>query len=151
MRIPSFLGFFSVILCICFLIVQSYWYIKNYWDNIYDINKKNTWINLYNIEEGFDSNFYFFRTFATLFFGFNYHVGIIPVCSSLKKNNIKSKKKILIRSLISYSLIYFISGTIGLLSCPINTPDLIIQRYKLFNSDWLMNIGRSLIIISYMM
>ena len=150
-RIPSFFGFFAVIICLIILISQSYFYIKNYWENIYEEKNAETWINLYNIKSGFDSDFYFFRTFTTIFFGFSYHVGIIPVCSTLKKNAFQAKKKILKRSLISYTIIYFLFGTIGFLTCPIKTPDLIILRYKLFSSDWLINVGRGLIVLSLLM
>lgn len=150
-RIPSFFGFFAVIICLLILIGQSYYYIKNYWENIYDENNPETWMNLYNIKSGFDSDFYFFRTFCTIFFGFNYHTGVIPVCSTLKKTAFRTKNKILKRSLISYTIFFFLFGTIGFLTCPIKTPDVIILRYKLFSSDWLINVGRGLIILSLLL
>lgn len=150
-RIPSFFGFFAVIICLLILIGQSYFYIKNYWEKIYDEKDSSTWMNLYNIQTGFDSDFYFFRTFCTVFFGYNYHVGIIPVCSTLKKNVFRAKNKILKRSLMSYTLIYFLFGTIGFLTCPVKTPDLITLRYKLFSVDWLINIGRGFIVLSLLM
>ncbi len=53
--------------------------------------------------------------------------------------------------MIYYSLIFIVFGTIGYLSVPINTPDFMIFRYKIYKSDWLIDIGRFLIMISYLM
>jgi len=150
-RIPSFFGFFAVIICLLILFGQSFDYYKNYWNNIYDQNYDKTWMNLYDIKKGFDENFFFFRTFSTLFFCFNYHTGLIPVCSTLRKNKFETKNKVLKRSLFSYTLIFFLFGTIGFFSCPIDTPDLIILRYKLYSSDWIIKIGRGLIVLSLLM
>ncbi len=150
-RIPSFLGFLSVLICGLILTGQCYFYIKNYWENIYDEKNEDTWMNLYNIGSGFDENFYFFRTITTLFFAYNYHLGLIPVCSSLKKDSYRSKNKVLKRSICSYTLIFFTFATIGYFTAPVKTPDLIILRYKLFSSDWLINIGRGLIVLSILM
>lgn len=124
---------------------------KYYWENIYKENDKKTWINFYNISAGFDSNYYFFRTFAALFFGYDYHVGLISVVSTLKKNDVPRKVKVMRRSMFSYTLIYLLFGTVGYLSVPINTPDLMIFREKIYKSDWLIDIGRILTVISYVM
>lgn len=150
-RFPSFIGLISVAMCILIILGQIYFYIKNYWENIYKADEPDTWINLYNVEKGFDSNLYFFRTFSTLFLGYNYHIGLILLCSSLEKNNLKTKNKIIRRSIFSYTTIFFVVGTAGFFTCPINAPEFIILRYKYFKYDWLINIGRLLIIISYMM
>jgi len=150
-RITSIFGFFGVIICLLIIICQSYFYIKNYWEKIYDEKDSKTWMNFYNIQSGFDSDFWFFRTFCTISYGFCYHIGLVPVCSTLKKNSFQAKNKILKRSVISYTTIYFLFGTIGFLTCPINTPDVIILRYKLFSSDWIINIGRGLIVLSILL
>jgi amino acid permease len=130
---------------------QAYDYINYYWINIYKTDDPKTWLNLFDISTGFDKNFFFFRTFASLLFGLNYHVGLISITSTLKKNDLNRKVKIMRRSMIHYSLIFVLFGTIGYICVPINTPDLIILRNKIYKSDWLIDIGRVFLGISYIM
>lgn len=150
-RIPSLIGLFAVFCVILIVVGQAYDYIKFYWNEIYKENDPKTHMNIADISSGFDDNYFFFRTFASLFFGYNYHVGLISIVSTLKKNDIPRKVKIMRRSMISYTTIFLLFGTIGYLSAPINTPDLMIFRYKIYSSDWLIDIGRVFIIISYIM
>jgi amino acid permease len=135
-----------MIFTIIITITQSYWYIKYYNSNIYKENDPNTWIDYFDIKKGFTKQLYFFRTFANIFFAYSYHAGILPILSTLKKNDIKRKSKIINFSILWYTSMYFLLGVIGFFSYPINTPDLIIQREKIFSSDWIINIGRALII-----
>ena len=137
-----------MIITIIIIIIQLYWYINYYWKNTYKENDPNTWIDYFDIKKGFTNQLYFFRTFANIFFAYNYHAGILPITSTLKKNNIKTKSKIINLSIIWYTSMYLLIGIIGFFTYPINTPDLIVQREKIFSSDLLINIGKAFIIFA---
>jgi len=72
------------------------------------------------------------------------------VCSALKNsnNNYRTKNKILNYSIFSYTSIYVVVGILGFLSCPVDTPDLIIQRQKIFGDDYVMDIAKVVVVVA---
>lgn len=130
------------------ILIQSYWYIPYYWENTYNENDKETYVDLFNLKKGFNKDLFFIRSFANFFFSYNFHSGVLPECSSLKKNDLTRKGRILNRSITWYTSIYILVGVLGFLSWPINTPHLITQREKIFKHDWILDIGKFMIVIS---
>ena len=82
------------------------------------------------------------QAISTLFYAFSCHVGVFPVLNSLK-NPSNQRIKLLFKKSIALDIIcYLIIGISGYLTQPENTPDLIIERKKIFNNDSLMIIGQ---------
>jgi amino acid permease len=141
MRFNSMFGLFSLIFLFFIIIFEFPWYFKNYWDKIYIESDESTHLNIWDISQGFTKNLNFFKGTATLFFAFSCHGAAFPVYNELKNKNTRRIQKVFARSIILNSTFYIIVGLTGYLSDPINTPDLIIERYKLFSSDILMTLG----------
>lgn len=141
MRFASIFGVFSLMFLILIIIIQTPWYISDYFNRKYDPNNEKTWLNIYNIEKGFTKDFYFFKGTATLFYAYSCHVGAFPVYKSLENNTIQRTQKVFARSIMLDAAFYAIVSITGYLSNPVGTPSLIIERYKLFDNDWLMTTG----------
>jgi amino acid permease len=143
---------FCMIYSISIIIIESYWYIPYYWNNTYKENDPKTWINYFdfNFLKNFDK-LYFFRMIANLFFCFNFHNGFLPIINELKQKDLIKKNKVINLIIIWFTIIYLTVGILGFLSLPLNTPNVIVQRKKIFSNDWIMNIGKILIILSLLM
>jgi amino acid permease len=143
----SIFGLIFMVFPIVTILVQSFWYIPYYWENTYNENDPNTWINYFDVSKGFN-RFQIFRTFAVLFFASNFHGGILPITNELKKNDLTRKNKVLNWTLISYGVLFLSVGIIGFLSFPINTPNIFLQRETIFQDDHIMDIGKLFVIFS---
>jgi amino acid permease len=151
MRFNSIFGIGSLILLIFIIVVQTPWYIDDYWTNVYREDDPKTHINIWNISVGFDEHLSFFKGTATLFYAYTCHIGAFPIYKELKNNNLRRIRKVFRRSLIFDALIYLIVGLAGYLSVPVNTPELIIERYRLFDSDMVMTFGWIFFIFTLLM
>jgi amino acid permease len=114
----------------------------HYWEETYKEDDPSTHLNLWNVGIGFTKDLNFFKGSATLFYAYSCHVGALPVYKTLKNNVQRRIQKVFKRSLLLDAILYSVVGILGYLSMPINTPDLIVERYKLFDSDLIMDIGR---------
>lgn len=141
MRFNSIFGVFSLFLLIIIIIVETPWYFKDYLERIYKENDETTHLNIWDISKGFTEKLYFFKGTATLFYAYSCHYGAFPIYKELKNNVIRRIQKVFARSIILDGTFYIIVGLSGYLSNPINTPDLIIERYKYFDSDIVMTLG----------
>ena len=137
MRYASMFGIFSLFFLIFIILIECPFYIKY---NFFDKNKK-VELNYIDIISGFKGDMKILQAISTLFYAFSCHVGVFPVLNSLN-NPSESRIKLLFKKSISLDIIcYLIIGISGYLTQPENTPDLIIERKKIFKNDFLMNIG----------
>lgn len=113
----------------------------NHWKKLYK-NKDVPIYNFWDISSGFTSELFFFKGTATVFYSFACHVGALPVMKTLKNNYNRRIQKVIQRSVLIDVILYMIIGICGYITCPINTPDLIIERPKIGDSDHLMTFGR---------
>jgi amino acid permease len=137
MRFTSIFGIFSLFFLIIIIIVQTPWYFSAYLNKAEPKAK----INIWDISTGFTDDMYFFKGTATLFYAYSCHVGAFPVYKELKNNVMRRIQKVFARSILLDGSFYAIVGLTGYLTSPENTPDLIIERFKLFDSDFIMTIG----------
>ena len=135
MRYASTFGMISLFILIFIIVVECPFFIK---ENI--INKKQP-INYFDILPGLKGNMKLLQSIVTLFYAYACHVGAFPVFESLHKPTHKRIHKLINRAIAIDIVCYLIIGASGYLTQPLNTPDLIIERDKIFSSDWLMNIG----------
>ncbi len=148
LRFTSIFGSFSLFLLLGVIFFQSPWYIQDYWDNLYDINDPATHLNLWDISSGFTKDLHFFKGASTIFFAYCFHIAAFPVAEKLHDNSTRRISKVFYRVILINGGNYLLIGTLGYLSVPINTPDLIIERYKLFENDYMMTLGWGCFIIT---
>jgi amino acid permease len=151
MRFTSIFGICSLLCLILIIIIESPWYLKYYLDNIYHKDDPSTHINLWDVTSGFNSNLYFFKGTATLFYAYSCHIGAFPIYKHLQNNIMRRIQKVFSRSIFLDALFYTIVGVTGLLSVPFNPPDLIIERYSIWSSDIFMTIGRLSFVLTLIM
>ena len=138
MRYASMFGIFSLFFLILIVLLECPFYIKY---NFFDKNEK-LYINYIDALSGFKGDMKILQAISTLFYAFSCHVGVFPVLNSLK-NPTKSRIKLLFKKSICLDIIcYLIIGISGYLTQPEDTPDLIIERKKIFKNDFLMIIGQ---------
>ena len=135
MRYASTFGMFSLFILIFIIVIECPFFIK---ENI--INKKQP-INYFDILPGLKGNMKLLQSIVTLFYAYACHIGAFPVFETLHKPTGKRIHKLINRAITIDIICYLIIGASGYLTQPLNTPDLIIERDKIFSSDWLMNIG----------
>lgn len=151
MRFNSIFGIFSLFFLILIIIIQTPWYFNDYLTHIYKKDVPETHLNLYDVSKGFTDELYFFKGTATLFYAYSCHVGAFPIYAELKNNVLRRVQKVFARSILLDAAFYMVVGVTGYLSNPIGTPDLIIERYKIFHNDWIMTIGWMAFIFTLMM
>lgn len=152
MRDLSKLRMFSIFACLSlflmmFIIIFQTPSYYNYWQS----KKKNpndVVYNFFDISTGFTSDLFFFKGTATIFYSFACHVGALPVMKTLKNNYNRRIQKVIRRSVGMDIVCYLILGICGYLSCPFNTPDLIIERPKIGDHDYFMTLGRLLFLFT---
>jgi amino acid permease len=133
------------------LIIQTPWYMNDFWQNIYRENDPKTHLNIWDVSSGFTKDLNFFKGTATLFYAYSCHIGAFPVYKELNNNVLRRIQKVFRRSLILDASFYILVGFTGYLSNPIDTPALIIERYQLFSNDYVMTIGRISFIFTLIM
>ena len=135
MRYASTFGIFSLFFLIFIVVIECPFYIKKY------IFEENQEINYFDILSGLKGNMKLLQSIVTIFYAFSCHVGAFPVLQTLYRPTEKRSKKVLKRAISIDIICYLIIGATGYLTQPLNSPDLIIERNKLFDNDWLMTIG----------
>ena len=104
--------------------------------------------NWFDFSKGFTSDLFFFKGTATIFYAFACHVGALPVMKTLKNNYNRRIQKVIKRSVFMDIICYLLLGICGYITDPINTPDLIIERPKIGDTDYFMSIGRLLFLFT---
>ena len=136
MRYASMFGIFNLLFLIFIVVIECPFYIKyNFIDNKTDIN-------FIDVISGFSEDMKILQAISTLFYAFSCHVGVFPVLNSLKNPTPQRINILFKKSIILDISCYLIIGISGYLTQPINTPDLIIERKKIFKNDFLMVIGQ---------
>lgn len=142
MRYASTFGIFSLFFLIFIVVIESPFYIKKY------IIEEKQEVNYFDILSGLKGNMKLLQSIVTVFYAFSCHVGAFPVLHTLHKPTEKRSKKVLRRAISIDIICYLIIGAAGYLTQPLNSPDLIIERNKIFDNDWLMTIGEICFILT---
>ena len=132
-------GIFSLFFLIFIIVLECPFYI---YYNYFEKNNKKIKLNYFDVLSGFKDAIKILQAISTLFYAFSCHVGVFPVLNTLK-NPTQKRIQLLFKKSISLDIIcYLIIGISGYLTQPENTPDLIIERKKIFDNDFLMIIGQ---------
>ena len=135
MRYASTFGIISLFLLIFIVLIEC-------------PSEGNQKINLMNIRPGFGKDLQFLQSISTIIYAFACHVGVFPVLNSLHNPTRKRVQKVFRRATMLDIVCYLIIGISGYLSQPEHTPDLIVERDKIFKNDLLMTIGQMLFIFT---
>jgi amino acid permease len=142
MRYASTFGIMSLFLLIFIVLVECPFFYKR---NVTEGKQK---INISDVSSGFGKDLQFFQSISTIIYAFACHVGVFPVLNSLHNPTRKRVQKVFRRATLLDIVCYLIIGFSGYLSQPENTPDLIVERDKIFKNDFLMTIGQLLFIFT---
>ena len=140
MRYASTFGILSLFLLIFIVLMECPFFYKH---NVTEGKQK---INIMDVSPGFNKDLQFFQSISTIIYAFACHVGVFPVLNSLRNPTRKRVQKVFRRATLLDIVCYLIIGFSGYLSQPENTPDLIVERDKIFKNDFLMTIGQMLFI-----
>ena len=136
MRYASMFGIFSLFFLIFVVVIECPFYIKyNFVDN-------NMELNYADVISGFKGDMKILQSISTLFYAFACHVGVFPVLNTLRSPTPQRINLLFKKSIILDIGCYIIIGISGYLTQPVDTPDLIIERKKIFKNDFLMIIGQ---------
>jgi len=142
MRYASTFGILSLFLLIFIVLIECPFFYNH------NVIKGNQKINYFDVSPGFGKDLQFFQSISTIIYAFACHVGVFPVLNSLHNPTRKRVQKVFRRATLLDIICYLIIGFSGYLSQPQNTPDLILERDKIFNNDFLMTIGQMLFIFT---
>ena len=142
MRYASTFGIISLFLLIIIVVAECPFYIIDH------INNDKFELNYFDILSGLKGDMKLLQSIVTVFYAFSCHVGAFPVLQTLHNPIERRQKKVIRRAIYIDIISYLIIGASGYLTQPLNTPDLIIEREKLFNTDWIMTIGQILFILT---
>ena len=140
MRYASTFGILSLFLLIFIIFIECPFFYKH------NVIKGGQKINIMDLRPGFGKDMQFLQSISTIIYAFACHVGVFPVLNSLHNPTRKRVQKVFRRATLLDIVCYLIIGFSGYLSQPQNTPDLIVERDKIFNNDFLMTIGQILFI-----
>lgn len=147
LRFSSIFGVFSLFFVMIIVIIQF----PSYYSNYLETKKEGQELNIFDISKGFGPDLLFFKGTATIFYSFNCHIAAFPILKGLKDGVNRRIQKVFRRSLILDALVYLVIGICGYLTSPIGTPDLIVERKKLGETDYLMTIGRFFFLCTLLM
>jgi len=142
MRYASTFGILSLFILIFIVLVECPFFYN------YNVVKGMQKINYSNIKPGFNKDMQFLQSISTIIYAFSCHVGVFPVLNSLKNPTRKRVQKVFWRATFLDIISYLIIGYSGYLTQPENTPDLILERDKIFKNDIFMTIGQILFIFT---
>ena len=144
MRYVTAFGIFSVFLIIFIVVIQcpSFFY-----HNV--ITNRQT-INFLDFRPGFDHDLKFITSISTIIYAYECHAGIFPVMSSLSNPTEERVNSVFKRATVINAISYVIITLAGYLSQPSHTPDLILEREKILDSDYLMTLGLILFSLTIM-
>ena len=140
MRYASTFGILSLFLLIFIVFIECPFF---YSHNVIKGGQK---INIMDVRPGFQKEMQFLQSISTIIYAFSCHVGVFPVLNSLHNPTRKRVQTVFRRATLLDIVCYLIIGFSGYLSQPQNTPDLIVERDKIFNNDFLMTLGQLLFI-----
>ena len=95
-------------------------------------------INFIDFRPGFGPDLKFITSISTIIYAYECHAGIFPVISSLSNPTEERVNSVFKRATIINAISYVIITLAGYLSQPSHTPDLILEREKISDSDYLM-------------
>jgi amino acid permease len=142
MRYASTFGILSLFLLIFIVLVECPFFYNH------NVIKGKQHINFYDLRPGFGKDLHFFQSISTIIYAFACHVGVFPVLNSLKNPTRKRVQKVFGRATMLDIICYLIIGFSGYLSQPEHTPDLIVERDKIFKNDFFMTLGQMLFIFT---
>ena len=142
MRYASTFGILSLFLLIFIVLVECPIFYNH---NVLNLGQK---INFIDLGPGFGKDMQFLKSISTIIYAFSCHVGVFPVINSLHNPTRKRVLKVFRISTFLDIICYLIIGFSGYLSQPQKTPDLILERDKIFNSDFFMTLGQILFIFT---
>ena len=140
MRYASTFGILSLFLLIFIVFIECPFF---YSHNVIKGGQK---INIMDVRPGFQKDMQFLQSISTIIYAFACHVGVFPVLNSLHNPTRKRVQTVFRRATLLDIVCYLIIGFSGYLTQPQNTPDLIVERDKIFNNDFLMTLGQLLFI-----
>ena len=134
MKFLAILSMGSIIYIAVVIVIQFPYYLKE---------------NLLNELEWFKLDTNFFSACSFALFAFVCHMSVATVFSEMKNPVIRRMKKVNFRACMIQLLTYIVLAVFGYLSVVDETPLFITQRRPppLHKSDWLMNIGRLLLVV----
>ena len=140
MRIPSLIGVIALVYSIIVVFIESFFYLIN--ENTSLFSEMN-WINItkaFDLKKGIP----FFGGISTVFYLYSCHAGAFPVYKALRNNTTRRIKKVFRRSIILDFFIYFFVAAASFLTCPKNSPELILYRENLsgFDPDYFILIAK---------
>lgn len=140
MRFTTILGITCLLIITIVIIIQLPSYITYYHDNNIPYNP-----NWYNLNKAISkSKLDVFSAFATIIFSYNCHYGVFAVDNMLKKNNKERMRKVIKRSVLLDGSFYLVVGVVGYLTQPDNVENLVIDRMKIGETDYLITVCRLL-------
>lgn len=144
MRFITTFGIFSVFLIIIIVVIQcpGFFY--------HNVIKKKMQINIMDFTEGFGPDLKFITSLSTILYAYECHAGIFPVISGLVNPTQERVNTVFKRATIINVVSYIIITLAGYFTQPQHTPDLILEREKLDNTDYLMTLGLILFSITIM-
>ena len=142
MRYASTFGILSLFLLIFIVLVECPIFYKH---NVVNGGQE---INIIDLGPGFGKDMQFLKSISTIIYAFSCHVGVFPVLNSLHNPTRKRVQKLFRISTFLDIICYLIIGFSGYLSQPQKTPDLILERDKIFNNDFFMTLGQMLFIFT---
>jgi len=140
MRYASTFGILSLFLLIFIVLIECPFFYNH------NVTKGRQNLNYMDLKPGFGKDMQFLQSISTIIYAFSCHVGVFPVLNSLRNPTRKRVQKVFGMATFLDIFCYLIIGFSGYLSQPKNTPDLIVERDKIFNNDFLMTIGQMLFI-----
>jgi len=144
MRYVTAFGIFSVFLIIFIVVIQSPGF---YYHNVVE---KRMSINFLDFNPGFGPDLKFITSISTIIYAYECHAGIFPVISGLTNPTEERVNSVFKRASIVNAVSYVIITLAGYLSQPSHTPDLILEREKISDSDYLMTLGLILFSLTIM-
>ena len=135
MRYLNAFGVFSIFIIIFIIVIQFPIF---YYHNVVIRKMK---INVIDFSKGFGPDLKFITSISTIVYAYECHAGIFPVLSNLNEPTKKRVNSVFRKSTYINSIFYIIITLFGYLSQPEKTPDLILERQKISNSDYLMTFG----------
>ena len=142
MRYASSFGVFSVFLIVMIVVTQCPSF---YYHNVVEGKQE---INLFNFSNGFGPDLKFIQSISTIIYAYECHAGIFPVISSLNNPTRTRVQKVFRNATLANVIAYIIITLAGYLSQPENTPDLVLEREKIYKNDLLMTVGLGLFSIT---
>lgn len=140
MRFTTILGIFCLLIITIVIIIQLPSYISYYHDNNIPYNP-----NWYNLHEAVSkSKLNVFSAFATIIFSYNCHYGVFAVHNMLEDNNKRRIRKVIKRSVLLDGSFYLVVGVVGYLTQPNKVENLVIDRMKIGETDYLITVCRLL-------